>query len=83
MPATKLTAAETARALQVWAQYLEQHDVSDKMGQAVGIDPSNGKVWFGESATGVVKRLQGEGIDVPLLFLRVGSNYYVRKRGRR
>lgn len=83
MPATKLTAADTARALQIWAEYQKQHDVSDCVGQAVGIDPSGGRVWFGESATAVVQRLQEEGIDVPLLFLRVGSDYYVRKGGRR
>jgi hypothetical protein len=71
------------RALQFWKEYQQQHDVSDRIGQAVGIDPIGRRVWFGESARDVMLRLRAEGLDVPLLFLRVGYDYYWRKVGRR
>jgi hypothetical protein len=73
------TDADTARALQIWAEYQRQHDLSDRIGQAVGIDPVSGRVWFGESGIEVVQKMRAEGIDRPLFGLRVGSDYYVRK----
>ena len=39
MPATKLTEADVARAEQIWADYQRDHDVSDRIGRAAGIDP--------------------------------------------
>ena len=36
---TPWTEADTAKALQIWADYQRDHDVSDRVGQAVGIDP--------------------------------------------
>ena len=77
------TEAETAEASRIWADYQRQHDVSAHIGQAVGIDPANGRVWFGESAKDIVQRLDAEGICVPLFFLRVGQDFYARKGGRR
>lgn len=40
---------QTERARRFWDEYQKTHDVSDRMGQAVGIDPVTGNVWFGES----------------------------------
>ena len=57
--------------------------MSDRRGQAVGIDPETGDVHFGASAAEVVKRLAAEGRQPMLLFLRVGYNYYIRKVGKR
>lgn len=74
---------DTARAAEIWADYQREHDVSKQIGQAVGIDPVSGRVWFGASAKDIVQRLDAEGIFVPLFFLRVGQDFYSRKGGRR
>ena len=81
--ATKWAEADTARACQIWAQYQQTHDVTSHTGQAVGIDPAGGGVWFGDSAKEIVQRLEASGLRVPLFFLRVGQDYYGRKGGRR
>ena len=83
MSAPTWTDADTARALQIWAEYQKQHDVTDRIGQAVGIDPVSGRVWFGESAIEVVKNMRAEGVDRPLFGLRVGYDHYLRKGSRR
>jgi hypothetical protein len=83
MTAIRLTAADVERAKQIWADYQAAHDVSDRKGQAVGIDPQTGQVWFGESATAIWQQMEAQGSARPLVFMRVGSDYYVRKGGRR
>ncbi len=77
------TEAETERATRIWADYQRRHDLTAQRGQAVGIDPASGQVWFGNSAKDIVLRLEADGIRVPLFFLRVGQDYYGRKGGRR
>ena len=77
------TDADTAKARQIWADYQRRYDVMDRQGQAVGIDPASGRVWFGKSAKDIALRLDAEGVRVPLFFLRVGQDYYGRKGGRR
>ena len=52
-------------------------------GQAAGIDPVSGRIWFGESATDIWQQMEAEGIDIPLYYVRVGYDYYVRKGGHR
>ena len=42
------TQEQLAHALAIWAEYQTTHDVSARKGQAVGIDPDTGDVWFGE-----------------------------------
>jgi hypothetical protein len=79
MPPSPWTEADSARARQIWADYQRQHDVSDCLGQAVGIDPVSGRVWFGESAKDIMLQQQAEGNWAPLYFLRVGQDYYQRK----
>ena len=49
------------------SQYQKQHDVSDRKGQAVGIDPLTGRVWFGESIVDINDQLEAEGIVTPPL----------------
>jgi len=83
MSVSNWTDADTARTLQVWAEHQQQHDVSAHIGQTVGIDPVSGRIWFGESATDIRRQMDVEGLDTPLLCLRVGSDYYVRKGDRR
>jgi hypothetical protein len=77
------TEAETAHAQQIWAAYQQQHDVSDRVGQAAGIDPASGRVWFGESAKAIALQRQAEGIDAPFFCVRVGFDHYYRKGGHR
>ncbi len=80
---TTWTEADTVRASQIWRDFQNTHDVAAHLGQAVGIDPASGRVWFGDSAKAIVLRLEAEGIHAPLFFLRVGQDYYGRKGGRR
>jgi hypothetical protein len=77
------TEAETVEAGRIWADYQREHDVSEHLGQAVGIDPASGRVWFGKTARDIVQRLDAEGVHAPLFFLRVGQDFYARKGGRR
>ena len=73
------TDADTQRAREVWREYQQRHDVSDRRGQAVGIDPASGEVFFGQSAAEIGRRLLDKGWHRPLFFLRVGSDYYAKK----
>jgi hypothetical protein len=83
MVARPWTEEDTTRARRVWAEYQQQHDVSGRKGQAVGIDPVSGRVWFGESGLDIRRQQEAEGGWSPLLLLRVGSDHYIRKGGRR
>jgi len=83
MAATQWAKGDTERALKAWDEYQKSHDVSDQIGQAVGIDPESGRIWFGESALEIVDQLEAEGLQKPLYFLRVGRDYYQRKGGHR
>ena len=75
--------ADTARALELWAEYQRQNDLSDCMGQTAGVDPASGRIWFGESAKDIWRQMEAEGVDTPLYYVRVGCDYYVRKGGHR
>jgi hypothetical protein len=66
------TPADTEKAQQIWADYQREHDVSDRIGQAVGIEPHSGQLWFGESILEVVDQRDAAGVDAPLFFERVG-----------
>ncbi len=83
MPTATLSASDVARAKQIWSEYQAHHDVSDRKGQAVGVDPVSGRIWFGESALDIRRQMDAEGVDQALLVLRVGHDYYLRKGGRR
>jgi hypothetical protein len=73
------TPAETAQARHYWEAYQQQHDLSGRQGQTAGIDPVSGQIWFGPSAKTIVAQLAAEGRTLPLYFLRIGSNVYLRK----
>jgi len=74
--------ADSLKAKQIWAAYQQQHDLSERLGQTAGIDPTNGRIWFGESIQDIVIQRDAEGLDSPLFFERVGSETYFRKGGR-
>ena len=82
MSVANSTAVDSDKAREIWAQYQRQRDVSERIGQAVGIDPVNGRIWFGESAKDIWRQMDEEGIRAPIYCLRVGSDYYGRKGNR-
>lgn len=77
------TQADTQRAHEIWADYIAHHNLSDRMGQTAGIDPVSGRIWFGQSAADIVKQMDAAAASVPLYFIRVGQETYLRKGGRR
>ena len=83
MTTATLSADDVARAKQIWADYQKQHDVSARKGQAVGIDPASGRIWFGESGIDIFRQMETEGTITPLFLMRVGYEYYLRKGGHR
>lgn len=79
MSVANATAVDSVKAREIWAEYQRRHDVSERTGQAVGIDPISGRIWFGESAKDIWRQMDEEGIRTPIYCLRVGSDYYGRK----
>jgi hypothetical protein len=77
------TEADSNRAQEIWSDYQQHHDLSDKIGQTAGIDPASGRIWFGESVQAVIAQRDADGSDSPLFFVRVGSATYYRKGGHR
>lgn len=75
--------ADSLKAEQIWAEYQKQHNLSDRIGQTVGIDPKSRRIWFGSSIRDVVLQRTSEGLSAPLFFQRVGSETYFRKGARR
>jgi hypothetical protein len=83
MPTVTLTEEDSRRAEAVWTEYQKTHDVSDRVGQTAGIDPETGRIWFGDSILHVADQRDAEGVHKPLHFVRVGSEAYYHKGGRR
>lgn len=83
MSISDATAVDSEKAREIWAEYQRQHDVSDRTGQAVGIEPVSGRIWFGRKALDIARQMRAEGIDRPFYCVRVGSDYYGRNGGRR
>ena len=79
MPHAEWNETDSFRAKQIWLDYQSQHDLSERLGQTVGIDPRNGRLWFGESINDIVLQRDAEGLDTPLFFERVGSDAYYQK----
>ncbi len=74
--------ADSAKCKQIWDDYQQEHDLSERYGQTAGIDPKTGRIWFGESMKDVVKQRAAEGLKNPIFFERVGhETYYIRGRG--
>jgi hypothetical protein len=83
MADVKLTNADTKRAQQIWDEYVSKNELANRRGQAAGIDPVSGRIWFGESASDIFCTMKESGEVVPLFFVRVGYDSYLRKGGRR
>ena len=79
MSRTSWTESDTAKARRFWAEYQQQHDVSDRIGQTAGVDPVSGRIWFGASAKDIVAQMEAKGVTTPLYFVRVGADHYLRK----
>lgn len=77
------TKADSRKCKQIWAEYQEQYDITDHIGQTAGIDPKSGRIWFGDSALEIVKKRETESLTSPLFFERVGYEAYLWKGGRR
>jgi len=82
MTVSNWTEAHSNRALEIWSEYQQNHDVSERAGQTAGIDPVRGSIWFGDSIQGVIAQRNAAGSEAPLFFTRVGSATYYRKAGR-
>ena len=68
MAVSNWTENDSAAAKQLWSAYQNEHDLSDRIGQTVGIDPKTARIWFGESIADVVAQRDADGIDSPLRF---------------
>lgn len=83
MAMISFTESELTEAKRIWEEYQENHDLSDRIGQAAGIDPNTREVWFGQSAIDIHDQRASQGLVSPLYFVRVGSPTYLRKGYRR
>ncbi|MBI3824320.1 MAG: hypothetical protein HY289_16765 [Planctomycetes bacterium] len=83
MTVSNWTEADSHRAHEIWSDYQQHHDVSEKIGQTAGIEPVSGSIWFGESIQDVIAQRAADGNAAPLFFMRVGSVTYYRKGGHR
>jgi hypothetical protein len=77
------TDADTRAAKEIWENYQAAHDLTDRKGQAAGIDPKTGDVWFGKNIVEIAAEREKHGLYSPLFFVRVGYSTYYRKGGRR
>ncbi len=75
------TETDSNIAKQIWKTYQKQHNLSERIGQTVGIDPKSSRIWFGDSIQAIVQQRDSEGLDSPLFFQRVGDDTYFRKGG--
>ena len=83
MAVSDWTEADSNRAQEIWSEYQQRHDVSEKQGQTAGIEPLSGCIWFGDSIQDVIAQRDADGSAAPLFFVRVGSATYYRKGGHR
>lgn len=75
--------SDSKRAEVIWSEYQQKHDISAMQGKTVGIDPTSGLIWIGDSIQDVVGQRDAGGSSASLFFLRVGSKTYYRKGGHR
>lgn len=76
------TPEDTRRAEHFWEAYQREHDLSALLDRTAGIDPGTGRIWIGDAAEDILDQQEREGVDAPLLFIRIGRDYYFRKGGR-
>lgn len=82
MATANWTDGDSRRAEEIWSEYQQRHDLSDRRGQTAGIDPASGCIWFGDSIQDVVAKRDAHRSEAPLFFVRVGSSAYYCKGGR-
>ena len=63
--------ADSLKAKQIWTAYRQQYDLSGRLGQTAGIDPTSGRIWLGESIQDIVAQRAAEGLQSPLFFERL------------
>lgn len=73
---------DTARAQEIWDEYVRSHDLSELKGKVAAVDPAGGGVWIGDSGVAVADKMHADGVHSPVWLVRIGSDYFVRK-GRR
>jgi len=83
MPTEVLSDFDVEKAKVVWAEYQRTHDLSERTGEAVGVDPTTGELFFGRGAGEIIDKLRAEGRFRFLMFWRIGYPCYSRARGRR
>ena len=83
MTVSHWTESDSNRAQEIWSEYVQQYDISKKVGQTAGIEPVSGCIWFGDSIQDVIAHRDADGSEAPLFFMRVGSATYYRKGGHR
>ena len=83
MSVAEWTPADTKLRQEIWAEYEAQNDLSSRKGQAAGIDPVSGRIWFGESSSDIFDQLKAEARANPLFFVRVGYPRICGKGGHR
>jgi hypothetical protein len=83
MTVSNWTEADSKRAQEMWSEFQQRHDVSEKVGQTAGIDPMSGRIWLGDSVQDVIAQRDADGSDAPLFLVRVGFAAYYRKGGHR
>ena len=83
MAAVAITEDAARRAERLWEEYQQSHDLTEQVGQTAGIDPDTGRIWFGASILDVADQRDADGVHRPLHFVRIGSDTYFRKWGRR
>jgi hypothetical protein len=67
------------KGLAIWEDYQKTHDLSDRVGHAVGVDPVSGRVWIAPTTQDIRRQLEEEGLSTPLMYVRVGSLFLWRK----
>ena len=83
MTVSNWTQADSNRAQEIWSDYEQHRDLSEKAGQTAGIDPASGRIWFGQSIQDVIAQRDAAASEAPLFFVRVGSAIYYRKGAHR
>ena len=83
MTLSNWTEADSDQAREIWSEYQQHHDVSERVGQTAGIEPVSGSIWFGDSIQDVIAQRDAARSAAPLFFMRVGSTAYYRKGGHR
>lgn len=74
-PSEHLTDEQLDHAREIWARYQLTHDLTDKQGHIVAIDPTSGRIWMGDDIIKIPERMLAEEGQITLcLYERVGDS---------